>query len=275
MIKLRSFIRKIFTIRNYSLLKKSEKIFRHYKASIDINHLFFHFPVKIVPFQQISSFEFFDYYSVFYYWISDFLKDKDSLNILTLGGVKMGDAILSLKHNVTSIVLDDPLDRISKVRYIRHDVFYPLPFKNRTFDVFISPATLHLVGLGRYGDKLSPNTLFNFLNELRRVLRIGAKVFICIPLGKNVLIFNHHYIFEFDTILKIFKGFELVDYLVDEWAGVPGYISPTDLRALGISILDKNYRHINKSRFTKNVDISSLKLGEYKIIYLHFRLKSD
>jgi hypothetical protein len=275
MIKLRSFIRKIFTIRNYSLLKKSEKIFRHYKVSMDSSHLFFHFPVKIVPFQQIPSFEFFDYYSVFYYWVSDFLKDKDSLNILTLGGVKMGDAILSLKHNVTSIVLDDPLDRISKVRYIRHDVFYPLPFKNRTFDVFISPATLHLVGLGRYGDRLSPHTLFNFLNELRRVLRIGAEVFICIPLGKNVLIFNHHYIFEFDTILKIFNGFELVDYLVDEWAGVPGYASPTDLKALGMSISNKNYRHINKSRFTKNVDVSSLKLGEYKIIYLHFRFKSD
>jgi hypothetical protein len=270
MIKLSSFISKIFIIRDYL---KSKKMFCHYKATMDSSHFFFNFPVKIVPFQQISSFEFFDYYSVFYYLVADFLKDKDGLDILTLGGVKMGDAILSLKHNVTSIVLDEPLDRISKVGYIKHDIFYPLPFKDRSFDVFISPATLHLVGLGRYGDKLSPHTLFNFLNELRRVLRIGAEVFICIPLGKNVLIFNHHYIFEFDTILKIFKGFELVDYFVDEWAGVPGYTSPIDLKALGVNTSNNNYLHVNKNRFTKSVDVSSLKLGEYKIIYLHFRFR--
>jgi hypothetical protein len=162
---------------------------------------------------------------------------------------------------------------MSKVKYIKHDVFYPLPFPDRFFDIFISPATLHLVGLGRYGDKLDPYTLFNFLNELKRVLRKNADIFICVPLGKNALIFNHHYIFEFDTIVKVFDGFDLVDYFVDEWAGVPGYTAPTDLKALGLNKFkfSENILTSFKNRFTKDVNVSSLNLGEYKIIYLHFK----
>jgi hypothetical protein len=266
-------IRAFKIIKSYKLLIKSIVAFRNYKTLMNEQHPFYNFKVKIVPFQKISPFEFFDYYSVFYYWVSDILKDKYNLNILSLGGVKIGDAILSIKHNVTSIVLEFPLDMMSKVKYIKHDVFYPLPFPDRFFDIFISPATLHLVGLGRYGDKLDPYTLFNFLNELKRVLRKNADIFICVPLGKNALIFNHHYIFEFDTIVKVFDGFDLVDYFVDEWAGVPGYTAPTDLKALGLNKFkfSENILTSFKNRFTKDVNVSSLNLGEYKIIYLHFK----
>lgn len=189
-------------------------------------------------------------------------------------GVKLGNAIFSLNHEVYSIVLKDPKDKISSVKYFEIDINNPSPFEENYFDVFISPATLHLVGLGRYGDKLSPKTLFNFLGELRRVMKRGSHLFICVPLGKDALCFNHHFIWSFNTILKLFSEFELVDYLVDEWAGVPGYVSMTDLQKLeGFSPpkIQSSKLLPNSERFSKNTNVENLNIGEYKIIYLHFR----
>jgi hypothetical protein len=79
-------IRTFKIIKNYKLYVKAKAAFRNYKALMKETHPFYNFKVKIVPFQKVSPFEFFDYYSVFYYWVSDFLKDKVKLNILSLGG---------------------------------------------------------------------------------------------------------------------------------------------------------------------------------------------
>ena len=93
--------------------------------------------------------------TVFYYWVSkNLFKLKEKKKILSLGGVKIADAIISLKHEIYSLVLEFPLDTISNVKYIKCDVCANiLPLPNNYFDIFISPATLHLIGLGRYHDK--------------------------------------------------------------------------------------------------------------------------
>jgi len=264
------FILRFIKFKDYLL---SVKNFYFYKRLMRQDHPANNFPVKIVPWQNISPFEFFDYYAAFYYWVLNFLKSQKNLNILTVGGVNLANAILSIEHKVTAIVLVDPKDKLTNVKYVVHDVFYPLPFPDKSFDVFISPATLHLVGLGRYGDICNPYTLLNFLKELKQVLRNNSYVFVSLPLGKKLLVFNHHYIFDFDTIIKLFEGFELDDFLVDEWGGFPGYTSGTDIKALAQAKITENFKPSKESRFSKNIDISSLKKGEYKIIFLRFIFK--
>ena len=54
------------------------------------------------------------------------------------------------------------LDNISDIRYIKHDIPNVLPFSDKTFDIFTSPSTLHLIGQGRYGDELNPVLYWNF-----------------------------------------------------------------------------------------------------------------
>lgn len=186
----------------------------------------------------------------------------------------MGDSLFSINHEVTSIVLKHPLDKISNVKYLEFDVCSgSLPLPSDYFDIFISPATLHLIGLNRYGDKFNPYCLYNLLSELDRVLKRGAHLFVCIPLGPNSIIVNMHWIFEFETILEIFHPFSLVEYFVDEWAGIPGCISPTDASKLNLSVDVSGVERIisSNNRFTQNTNIKNLKIGEYKIIYLHFK----
>jgi len=73
-------------IKNYKSYVKAKAAFLNYKTLMKETHPFYNFKVKIAPFQKISPFELFGHFSVFYYWVSDFLKDKYNLNILSLGG---------------------------------------------------------------------------------------------------------------------------------------------------------------------------------------------
>ena len=94
------------------------------------------------------------------------------------------------------------------------------------------------------------------------------------PLGKNALMYNYHWIFDFETIVNIFDDWELRDFFIDEWAGFPGITSYFDAKALGISsinlpvVADKQIE-----RFSRNYSIENLDIGHYKIIYLHFKGK--
>ena len=87
-------------------------------------------------------------------------------------------------------------------------------------------------------------------------MKAKSNLFILLPLGKNQLLFNLHYIFEFDTIISLFKNWQLKDYFVDKY----------------VHFNKKNYLKL-KDRFLKNIDVSQFAIGEYKIIYLHFSRK--
>lgn len=195
-----------FKIRKIFGLFLAIKNFRKYQKLMIENHPFKNFKKKIWCNSVEDPFEFFNYYDVFSYWIIKKINELgNNKKILDVGGKKITNAILSINNDVIAVVLKDCKDKISKVRYVIHDVSYPLPFEDNTFDVFTSPATLHLIGLGRYGDKLDPNALINFVKELDRVMKKKSDLFLCMPLGKNQLIFNLHYIFDFDTLKDILE----------------------------------------------------------------------
>jgi|SRR5579884_1342957 len=197
--------------------------------------------------------EFFNYYDAFAYWEAEKLKNiSDSLDILDIGNKKAINAILSVQHNITSIVLADCKDSISKVRYLIHDVSNPLPLQDSSFDVFTSAATLHLIGLARYGDRLNPNALPDLIKELDRVMRPQSDLIIATPLGnKNHLSFNNGWVFTLDTLNVLFSKWRLADCLIDN-ASVPGahYVE----------------------RFTKSIDtLDHLLEGESRVVFLHFQ----
>jgi SAM-dependent methyltransferase len=170
---------------------------------------------------------------------------------LDVGNIKVTNAILSIEHNVTSLVLMDCEDRISNVNYIIHDIANPLPFEKDSFDIFTSSVSLHLVGLGRYGDSINPNTLINFISELDRVMKPKSDVIISISYGKNFLSFNEGWKFDMNTLKELFKNWKLIDYLIDNHS----------------SHIVKNYTE----RFTKDLNLDDWELGEYRVIYLHFK----
>lgn len=190
--------------------------FRNYVALMRDDHPFAPFPKKNTGDCSADPTEFFTHYEAYSFWLGEKLQRMgNGKKIVDLGNRKLTNALLSLNNDVTAIVLDHCGDTISNVNYVKHDISYPLPFDNNSFDVFTSLGTLQLVGLGRYGDRLNPYVLLDFIAELDRVMKPESHLIFSTSFGPNSLHFNNGWGFELETVTKLFDKWELVDFLVD------------------------------------------------------------
>lgn len=217
------------------------------------NPVFREFPIINVGRFREDAVEFFDHYDSFSYWQSTKLKSiGEKKNILDVGNKKSVNAISSINNNVTAIVLNNCDDTLSNVQYVIHDIDNKLPFRDECFDIFTSMCSLNLAGLGRYGDTISATTLTKFLEELKRVMKGSSDLIISLAYGHNCLNYQNTFIFNITTIKEIFSGWSLVDHLIDNDSG-------------NVAITE------GLSRYTTNLDLSNYKLGDYRLIFLHFK----
>jgi SAM-dependent methyltransferase len=228
--------------------------YRQYIVGVGPSHLLHGIPTRLIGDASADPTERLDHYDAFSFWIAQKITARGGkLKLLDVGSPKMMTGMLSAAHDVTSLVLADCGDRISNVKYIKHDVSEKLPFSDGTFDVCTSSACLPLVGLGRYGDRLDPDCLVNLVSELARVTKPDADLLLSMSLGKNVLHFNNGWFFDMQTIERIFGAWSLEDHLVDREAGP---------RSINLEPGD---------RFTKDTSVERMRMGDYRVIFLHFR----
>jgi len=225
--------------------------FRKYLSGITSMHPLYGIPARLVGDASANPTEFFDHYDAFGYWVAKKISAKgERQSILDIGSMKLMNAMLSASHDVTALVLADCCDRISTVKYIRHDVSDKLPFEDNIFDVFTSSVSLPLIGLGRYGDKLNPVCLPNLIEELDRVMKPGSCLLISMCLGRNVLNFNNGWFLDMPTIEKLFPHWRVADYLIDNQS------SPRKWPSSG-------------ERFSRDISVDAGGIGNYRVIFLH------
>jgi SAM-dependent methyltransferase len=241
-----------YKLENYIKLFLLKKKYIKYKNGIGQNHPFNKFKTKLLGDVSEDPFEFFSHYDAYSYWLAEKMTNiGNDKKVLDLGNLKVTNAILSLTNDVSSLVLKDCEDKLSKVSYIIHDISRPLRFQDKYFDVFSSSVSLHLVGLGRYGDEVNPLTLINFIEELDRVMKNDSDLIFSISYGKNFLAFNEGWKFDIKTLKKLFNKWELIDWLIDNKSS--------------------NTIKLHNQRFTKDLSIIGWEDGEYRVIFLHFK----
>jgi hypothetical protein len=226
-----------------------------YLAAMSADNPLMGLPTRIVGDSYADPEEFFTHYDVFAYWLAAHLARTGRRRILDVGSPKMQTAMLSANHDVTSLVLADCSDRFSAVNYLRCDISDPLPFGDASFDCLTSSATLQLVGLGRYGDRLNPNCLPSFVRELHRVMAADADLFVSMCLGPNMLAFNNSWFLDLDKIGELFRGWTLAEALVDTWS------SPRK----------NDYSGGAERRIVKVADAPRVLPGDYKVVFCWFR----
>lgn len=92
-----------------------------------------------------------------------------------------------------------------------------LPFKDNKLESVSCLHVIEHIGLGRYGDKLDVNGPEIACKELGRVVKPGGFLYLSTPIGRERICFNAHHVWNPLTILKYFKGFELVEFnMVDD-----------------------------------------------------------
>jgi hypothetical protein len=189
---------------------------REYLAAMNTDNPLRGCPVAMIGDCPANPTETFTHYDAFAYWEEKRLgRIGRKLDILDIGNKKAINALLSAGHNVTSIVLADCGDAFSEVRYLVHDVSDPLPFREHSFDALTSAATLHLIGLGRYGDRINPNALQDLTKELNRVMKPRSHLLLSTQFGSAThLLFNNGWVFDLGKLRELFKGWDLVSSLV-------------------------------------------------------------
>ena len=98
-----------------------------------------------------------------------------------------------------------------------------------------------------------PDALVKLVAELKRVMRPDADMLISMCLGHNVLNFNNGWFMDMDALRRVFKGWTIVDHLVDFQS------SPRSL-ADGAG-----------ERFSSDTSIASIPATDYRVIFLHLR----
>ncbi|MDO8713799.1 MAG: DUF268 domain-containing protein [Polynucleobacter sp.] len=229
-----------------------KKVYGKYKEGINEQHPFSKFQKSLIGDTSADPLEFFSHYDAYSFWLAQKLMVAgNGKSILDVGNLKVTNGMLSLTNDVTSLVLADCEDKISSVSYVIQDISKPLNLSDNSFDVFTSSVSLHLVGLGRYGDEVNPNALIQFVDELNRVMKEKSELIFSISYGRNFLAFNEGWKFDIETIKSIFGQWELVDWLVDNKSS--------------------HTVHPFEQRFTKDLSLDGWGYGEYRVIFLHFK----
>ena len=88
-------------------------------------------------------------------------------------------------------------------------------------------------GLGRYGDSIDPLGHTKVISEIKRVVGPGGQILFSVPIGHQRLEFNGHRIFDPMTIIRLFEGFEVIEFsVVDDDDVLHENVSPENYREL-------------------------------------------
>jgi SAM-dependent methyltransferase len=79
-----------------------------------------------------------------------------------------------------------------------------------SFDFIVAMSSLDHDGLGRYGDRLNPNGDLESMSKLRSVLKPGGVMFLTVPIGPDVVVFNLHRRYGRIRLNKLTEGFRIV-----------------------------------------------------------------
>lgn len=101
------------------------------------------------------------------------------------------------------------------------------PFPYDFFDCIIAVSTLEHVGLGAYGDPVSPDADFEAIGELNRILKKNGKMLVTLPFASKHLITYPHRFYDKRRLVSLLRNMlvEKEDYYVrfgkGKWVKVP------------------------------------------------------
>jgi hypothetical protein len=152
------------------------------------------------------------YYHHFHQLVLEYLHaSSHKLRILDLGSPKYLPITLSIDNHVDSVVLKSPNDSFSNVNYIVSDFLdFNTPLGH--YDYFISPVTINLLGLGRYGEAINFNALPKAASQIYSLLKPGGYCLLALTIGDNYLSFNNGIYLSFDNTLSLFSDFKLINH---------------------------------------------------------------
>lgn len=126
--------------------------------------------------------------------------------------------ILSAMIPITFVDIRPLVVPLSNIRSLAGSIL-DLPFPDNSISSLSCLSVIEHIGLGRYGDPFDPKGTEKAAKELRRVLTVGANLFLSTPVGRERTCFNAHRIHSPRTILHYFSGLKLVEFSCEDDSG--------------------------------------------------------
>jgi len=127
------------------------------------------------------------------------------------------------------------LDReVPGLTFVREDATSMAGFADNSVESLSSLHAAEHFGLGRYGDRVDPDSCFAFMRALERVLAPAGRLYFSVPIGKERVEFNAHRVFDVETILNAFPSLTLASFSFIDDAGAfhpdahPTRVPPSD-----------------------------------------------
>jgi len=99
-----------------------------------------------------------------------------------------------------------------------------LPFASDSIGSLSCMHVIEHIGLGRYGDPLDPDGDLKAIGELVRVLAPGGDLLVATPVGRPLVAFNAHRVYDHEAFARYFAPLELIELALIEEHGRGGLI---------------------------------------------------
>lgn len=87
-----------------------------------------------------------------------------------------------------------------------------LPFADNSVQSLSCLHVIEHIGLGRYGDPLDPHGSIKAALELQRIVSMGGKLYLSLPIGRERVCFNAHRVHAPASVLRMFSQLQLIEF---------------------------------------------------------------
>lgn len=106
-----------------------------------------------------------------------------------------------------------PMDSpVAGLTFVKGDATNLGAIADRSIESLSSLHAIEHIGLGRYGDRLDPDGWRRAIQEMTRVLAVGGRLYLSVPIGRQRVEFNSHRVFAPATIIAACAPLQLAAF---------------------------------------------------------------
>ncbi len=120
--------------------------------------------------------------------------------------------LLAADINVTMIDIREFPGEVEHLNTIVDDATSLQQIQDESIESMSALCSLEHFGLGRYGDAIDPEACFKCFDNIQRKLKVGGRLYISVPIGKERVEFNAHRVFYASTVIECFQGLSLEEF---------------------------------------------------------------
>ncbi len=120
--------------------------------------------------------------------------------------------LLAADIEVTMIDVREFPGEVENLHTIVDDATSLRQLQDNSIESMSALCSLEHFGLGRYGDPVDPEACFKCFANIQKKLKVGGRLYISLPIGKERVEFNAHRVFYAETVITCFDALELIEF---------------------------------------------------------------